>query len=134
MEATNDKIKTKVIIILSIVFALYVAFSLFTRININGEIDEARNLVEQYRLEQRAANDTIKTLNTGIIRLEEYNRSAIGRVDKITEYTVANVGNTREAIRIIEQVIIQVKNLESELHNSRASINDMRSLNLEYNK
>jgi type II secretory pathway pseudopilin PulG len=128
MENTNEQIKTKVIIILSIVFALCIVISLFTGINFSRKLNEARDLAEQYRLEQRAATDTIRRFNDGLNSLSINNRNAIGRINQITEYTIENASNTREAIRIIEQVIIQVKSLNSELDSCRAIINDMRSL------
>jgi chromosome segregation ATPase len=86
----------------------------------SGELADARRLSNEYRSELSSSAKRITSLEASNHRLNEHLRSASGNVDRLESLTGKTISDTREAIRLVKEITIQVQGLISELDRWRS--------------
>jgi hypothetical protein len=112
----------KNLVFFAIVFALgVVAAGIigYLRESDSRQLESARNLAEQYRTAEQLARERIDALESDNSRLQKHLDDAGGISQRLTASVSANVSDTRAAIEIVKQVIVQVKALDDLIMRSR---------------
>jgi hypothetical protein len=115
----NEKIA-----IVAIVFSFVLGFvgaGIISRANYAGKLESAGDLAEQYRAEERVARERVDALESDNRRLQEHLDSAGRMAERLAESARSNVADSRAAIRLVKEIIIQVEALDLVLRHSGPS-------------